>query len=127
MTQGSGATIASPLFVWLMHRLVIDVGVVGPSFRSASATSSSWWWARRSRVSAPGWKPDGYALPATLTRLITKNDVFVYDAIKTPQFRLIWCVLFLNTKSTRQDNSAWLFREPMCHLARYSRSRRRAR
>src|SRR6202034_1452599 len=29
-------------------------------------------------------------------KLITKNDVYVYDAIKTPQFWLIWCVLCLN-------------------------------
>ena len=29
-------------------------------------------------------------------RLITKNDVFVYDALKTPQFWLIWWVLCLN-------------------------------
>ena len=28
--------------------------------------------------------------------LITRNDVFVYDALKTPQFWLIWWVLCLN-------------------------------
>ncbi|MGY3421570.1 hypothetical protein ACVWZW_002045 [Bradyrhizobium sp. F1.13.4] len=28
---------------------------------------------------------------------MTKNDVFVYQAIKTPQFWLIWIVLFCNT------------------------------
>ena len=28
---------------------------------------------------------------------MTKNDVYVYQAIKTPQFWLIWIVLFLNT------------------------------
>ena len=30
------------------------------------------------------------------TKLITTNDVFVYDALKTPQFWLIWWVLCLN-------------------------------
>lgn len=49
------------------------------------------------RVPAPGWKPEGYVAPATATKLMTKNDVFVYQAIKTPQFWLIWIVLFCNT------------------------------
>jgi MFS family permease len=48
-------------------------------------------------VPAPGWKPEGYVAPSAATKLITKNDVYVYDAIKTPQFWLIWTVLFLNT------------------------------
>jgi MFS family permease len=48
------------------------------------------------RVPAPGWKPAGYTPPAVPQRLITKNDVFVYDALKTPQFWLIWWVLCLN-------------------------------
>jgi hypothetical protein len=48
------------------------------------------------RVPAPGWKPEGYVAPATAAKLITKNDVFVYDALKTPQFWLIWWVLCLN-------------------------------
>ncbi len=29
--------------------------------------------------------------------MMTTNDVFVYQAIKTPQFWLIWIVLFCNT------------------------------
>ena len=48
------------------------------------------------RVPAPGWKPEGYTPPAVAQKLITKNDVYVYDAIKTPQFWLIWWVLCLN-------------------------------
>jgi MFS family permease len=35
--------------------------------------------------------------PKAASKLITKNDVYVYDAVKTPQFWLIWVVLFLNT------------------------------
>jgi MFS family permease len=49
------------------------------------------------RVPAPGWKPEGYVPPAAATKLMTNNDVFVYEAIKTPQFWLIWIVLFCNT------------------------------
>jgi MFS family permease len=48
------------------------------------------------RVPAPGWKPQGYVEPTVSRKLITKNDVFVYDALKTPQFWLIWMALCLN-------------------------------
>ena len=48
------------------------------------------------RVPAPGWKPEGYVAPTQSMGLITRNDVFVYDALKTPQFWLIWWVLCLN-------------------------------
>ena len=100
MGFGGGAMIASPLSVWLMNTFatVSDVGVLWTFitlglgyfvFMMVGAAIV--------RVPAPGWKPEGYVAPATPTKLITKNDVYVYDAIKTPQFWLIWCVLFLNT------------------------------
>ena len=100
MGFGGGAMIASPLSVWLMNRFATtsDVGVLWTFitlglgyfvFMMVGAVIV--------RVPAPGWKPEGYVAPATPTKLITKNDVYVYDAVKTPQFWLIWCVLFLNT------------------------------
>ena len=47
--------------------------------------------------SAPAnWLPAGYTPPVVQKKLITKNDVYVYDALKTPQFWLIWWVLCLN-------------------------------
>jgi len=48
------------------------------------------------RVPASGWKPEGYTPPLRASKLITTNDVFVYDALKTPQFWLIWWILCLN-------------------------------
>jgi MFS family permease len=48
------------------------------------------------RVPAPAWKPEGYVVPALPTKLITTHNVYVYDALKTPQFWLIWGVLCLN-------------------------------
>src|SRR5690606_1313514 len=100
MGFGGGAMLASPLSVWLMNRFATanDVGVLWTFialglgyfvFMMVGAAIV--------RVPAPDWKPEGYVAPATPTKLITKNDVYVYDAVKTPQFWLIWCVLFLNT------------------------------
>ena len=48
------------------------------------------------RLPAPGWAPAGYVAPAQPKKLITTRNVFVYQALKTPQFWLIWWVLCLN-------------------------------
>ena len=49
------------------------------------------------RLPPPGWKPAGYvAAGAAASKLITTQNVFVYQALKTPQFWLIWWVLCLN-------------------------------
>jgi MFS family permease len=99
MGFGGGAFIASPLSVWLMHRFTtathigvaetfIVLGVVYFFFMIIGAIMV--------RVPAPGWRPEGYTAPAATQKLISKNDVYVYDALKTPQFWLIWWVLCLN-------------------------------
>ena len=100
MGFGGGALIASPLSVWLMNKFAstTDVGV----FNTFIVLGCAYFvfmmvGAMIVRVPAPGWKPEGYVAPSAATKLITKNDVYVYDAIKTPQFWLIWTVLFLNT------------------------------
>jgi MFS family permease len=48
------------------------------------------------RLPPPGWAPAGYVAPAEPKKLITTHNVFVYQALKTPQFWLIWWVLCLN-------------------------------
>ena len=48
------------------------------------------------RVPAANWKPEGYVPPVVAQKLISKNDVYVYDALKTLQFWLIWIVLCFN-------------------------------
>ncbi|KQZ02234.1 MFS transporter [Pseudolabrys sp. Root1462] len=99
MGFGGGAFIASPLSVWLMAKFstathigvaetFIVLGVVYFFFMIVGSIIV--------RVPAPGWKPEGYTPPVVAQKLITKNDVFVYDALKTPQFWLIWAVLCLN-------------------------------
>jgi hypothetical protein len=99
MGFGGGAFIASPLSVWLMSKFntathvgvaetFIVLGAVYFLFMIVGSIIV--------RVPAPGWKPAGYVAPAGSKKLITRNDVFVYDALKTPQFWLIWWVLCLN-------------------------------
>ena len=99
MGFGGAAFIASPLSVWLMAKFstpthvgvaetFITLGIIYFCFMMVGAAIV--------RVPAPGWKPEGYTPPVVEQKLITKNDVYVYDAIKTPQFWLIWWVLCLN-------------------------------
>ena len=99
MGFGGGAMIASPLSVWLMSvfstptdvgvaRTFIVLGVVYACFMLVGSAIV--------RVPAPGWKPDGFSPATQATRLVTTRDVYVYDALKTPQFWLIWWVLCLN-------------------------------
>ena len=99
MGFGGGAFIASPLSVWLMRQFstathvgvaetFIVMGLIYFCFMMVGAAIV--------RVPAPDWLPAGYVPPAQSTRLITTENVFVYDALKTPQFWLIWWVLCLN-------------------------------
>jgi len=99
MGFGGGAFIASPLSVWLMREFstpthigvaetFIVLGIVYFAFMMVGAVIV--------RVPAPGWKPEGFVASTQASKLITTNDVFVYDALKTPQFWLIWWVLCLN-------------------------------
>jgi len=99
MGFGGGAFIASPLSVWLMAKFstpthvgvaeaFIALGTIYFCFMMVGAAIV--------RVPAPGWKPKDYTPPMAAQKLITKNDVYVYDALKTPQFWLIWWILCLN-------------------------------
>ncbi|MEO1994107.1 MAG: OFA family MFS transporter [Planctomycetaceae bacterium] len=51
------------------------------------------------RIPAPGWKPEGWTEPqhaAAAHRLISARDVGIDEALKTPQFYLVWIVLCFN-------------------------------
>ncbi|MBA4123206.1 MAG: OFA family MFS transporter [Acidobacteria bacterium] len=49
------------------------------------------------RVPAADWKPEGYTPPVKQgNAMITSASVTADEAIKTPQFYLLWLVLFLN-------------------------------
>ncbi len=99
MGFGGGAFIASPLSVWLMGQFstpthvgvaetFIALGIIYLCFMLVGAAIV--------RLPPPGWMPAGYVPPAQPKKLITNNNVFVYQALKTPQFWLIWWVLCLN-------------------------------
>jgi MFS family permease len=98
MGFGGGAFIAAPLSVWLMSQFktathigvaetFIVLGIVYFIFMVVGSIIV--------RVPPADWVPEGYVAPKE-NKLISKNDVFVYDALKTPQFWLIWWVLCLN-------------------------------
>jgi MFS family permease len=99
MGFGGGAFIASPLSVWLMQTFSTPTHVgVAEAFIALGLIYLCFTWVGAAivRVPAPGWRPMGYSPREAAEKLITKNDVYVYDALKTPQFWLIWWVLCLN-------------------------------
>src|SRR5437762_534515 len=98
MGFGGGAFIASPLSVWLMGQFstpthigvaetFVVMGLIYLCFMMVGATIV--------RLPPPGWAPAGFVMPRE-SRLVTTRNVFVYEALKTPQFWLIWRVLCLN-------------------------------
>jgi MFS family permease len=99
MGFGGAAMIAAPLSVWLMSvfstpthvgvaESFVVMGLVYACFMLVGAAIV--------RLPAPGWKPDGFVPSAQPKKLVTTNDVYVYQALKTPQFWLIWIVLCMN-------------------------------
>jgi MFS family permease len=99
MGFGGGAFIASPLSVWLMGLFSTPTHVgVAETFICLGVIYLVFMWigAAIVRVPAPDWRPAGYTPPVQAQKLVTRNDVYVYDALKTPQFWLIWAVLCLN-------------------------------
>ena len=51
------------------------------------------------RIPREGWLPQGWVPPTTekaQSKMITQNDVHIDQALKTPQFYLIWVVLCFN-------------------------------
>src|SRR6202453_5112842 len=99
MGFGGAAFIASPLSVWLMSIFSTSTHIgVGETFVVLGAIYFVFMMvgAFIVRLPAPGWKPEGYVPPVQASRLITNSDVYVYDALKTPQFWCIWIVLCIN-------------------------------
>lgn len=98
MGFGGGAMIGSPLSVALMQhfRTASSLGV-GKTFVALGIFYFllMMFGALIVRIPRPGWKPEGYRPPRE-NPMITSADVLANEAVKTPQFWLIWAVLFLN-------------------------------
>ncbi|MBZ9987214.1 OFA family MFS transporter [Mesorhizobium sp. BH1-1-5] len=99
MGFGGGAFIASPLSVYLMNlfstpehigvaETFIVLGITYFIFMMIGATMV--------RVPPEGWRPVGWTPPATQGAMVTSANVHLDDALKTPQFWLLWGVLCLN-------------------------------
>ena len=99
MGFGGGALLASPLSVALMAHFKsptsmgvaetwVALGVIYFAFMMFGVFSV--------RLPAPGWAPAGYVPKTDANRMITTSDVAVNEAIRTPQFWLLWTMLCVN-------------------------------
>jgi MFS family permease len=109
MGFGGGALIASPLSRQLMN--VYDPGYDGTAGTVPSGNAVAMLFLTLGlvylafmmfgafiiRVPAEGWRPDGFD-PASVKAksLVTTENVSAGNAIRTPQFWLLWTVLFCN-------------------------------
>jgi MFS family permease len=93
MGFGGASLIASPLSVWLMRTFTTQNHVgVAETFLVLGAIYLCYMMigAWTVRIPGPDWKPEGYTPPTDA------KHVYVYDALKTPQFWLLWWILCLN-------------------------------
>ena len=101
MGFGGGAMIGSPLATDLMSLFSTPESVgVGSTFVAMGIIYFLFMMigALIVRIPADGWQPAGFDQESDgkRHRMITRNDVHVNQAMRTPQFYLIWLVLFLN-------------------------------
>ena len=100
MGFGGGAMIGSPLATKLM---AFYKAGGHPAIPSTWITMGIFYFALMMfgvftvRIPQAGWKPEGWTAPARSTGMISSHNVRVQQAMKTPQFWLLWLVLALNT------------------------------
>jgi MFS family permease len=104
MGFGGGAMIGAPLADKLMKHFATATSVgVWETFLALAAIYFVFMMggALGYRVPAAGWKPDGWTAPAAKksNAMITSRHVHVKRAWVTPQFWLVWLVLFLNVSA----------------------------
>ncbi len=98
MGFGGGALIGAPLSVLLMKHFADTTGTGVAQTMIVLGILYFIWMIVGSlivRVPQEGWKPAGYVLPAA-SAMITTRNVSRDQALKTPQFYLLWLVLCLN-------------------------------
>ena len=99
MGFGGGAMIGAPLGVTLMKQFesatsvgVMEAFVVMGTLYFTSMVIGS----LAIRVPPEDWKPKGWTPPAENKKMVTKRHVHIDQALKTPQFYLLWLILCLN-------------------------------
>jgi MFS family permease len=99
MGFGGGAMIGSPLAVALMdhYRSAASVGVWETFLTMGIIYFIVMMFGVFSvRIPPRDWSPRGYTPPATPRKLITNEHVSADNAVRTPQFWLLWIVLCTN-------------------------------
>ncbi|AFZ65710.1 L-lactate MFS transporter [Deinococcus peraridilitoris] len=100
MGFGGAALVAAPLFVSLMN--YYGGGVPAQGIGATFVTMAIAYFIFMMfgvftvRVPPPGWKPVGWVPKTTENRMITTANVDADTAIRTPQFWLLFAILFLN-------------------------------
>ena len=93
MGFGGGAFLAGYLNVYFMSLFGVarTIMVLGVTYFIIMMIG-----ARMIRRPARGWKPEGWTPPARTNRMITDRSVSRNHALGTPQFYLLWGILFIN-------------------------------
>jgi len=102
MGFGGGAMIGSPLANILMNhfKTATSVGVeetfltMGAIYFVAMLCGAFGY-----RLPPPGWQPAGWTPPPQANAMITKRQVHVNQAWRTPQFWMLWVVLCMNVSA----------------------------
>ena len=93
MGFGGGAFVAGYLNGFFMDRLGVagTIGLLGVVYFGVMLAGS------RLMVSPPpGWSGPGWTPPLRVHRLISTRSVTRNEALRTPQFYLLWTILFIN-------------------------------
>ncbi len=99
MGFGGGAMIGAPLGVALMNQFKSGASVgVAQSFLAMGAvySVSMLIGAFAIRLPPQDWRPAGWTPKVETGRMVTHRHVHIDQALKTPQFYLLWAILCLN-------------------------------
>lgn len=99
MGFGGGALVAAPLTQWLLNRYATEpADALVPTLLTLAAIYAVLMLAGSSviRLPAPGWAPEGWTPSTKRSAMQTHADVRVRNAVRAPQFYLLWTVLFVN-------------------------------
>ena len=103
MGFGGGAMIGSPLASQMMTRWLgtPETPAVWQSFMVLGAIYFVYMFvaALNYRLPPPQWEPEGWTKPKKNHDLVTEHSVNVKEAHKTPQFWMLWFMLFFNVSA----------------------------